>query len=147
MDIRKELDKKISKKREEIDSLQNELQTAKTYLQALEDTRKLLPRNPVDNPTVTLRPGTDLSRVRVILQEARAPLHVEDLLKRLGKPVEKKSKLSLSGSLASYARDNKIFTRPAPNTFGLVEFEAGAPTDEPPEDFGLEFGTKSNSAA
>jgi hypothetical protein len=147
MDIRKELDKKISKKREEIDSLQNELQTAKTYLQALEDTRKLLPRNPVDKPTVTLRPGTDLSRVRVILQEARAPLHVEDLLKRLGKPVEKKSKLSLSGSLASYARDNKIFTRPAPNTFGLVEFEAGAPTDEPPEDFGLEFGTKSNSAA
>ena len=146
MDIRKELDKKISKKREEIDSLQKDLETAKTYLQALEDTRKLLPRDGVDKQEVTLRPGTDLSKVRVILQEARAPLHVEELLKRLGKPVEKKSKLSLSGSLASYARDNKIFTRPAPNTFGLVEFEAVAPTDEPPENFGLEVESKSNSA-
>ncbi len=52
MDIRKELDKKISKKREEIDSLQKDLETAKIYLQALEDTRKLLPRDGVDKKEV-----------------------------------------------------------------------------------------------
>jgi hypothetical protein len=59
---------------------------------------------------------------------ARTPLPMR-------KPIAKNSKTSLSGSLASYVREHKIFTRPAPNTFGLVEF-AEVAIKEPPEGFG-----------
>jgi len=143
MNIRKELDRKIEKKKEEIASLEKGLGEARAYLQALEDTRKILPKEPGFQEEVVLRPGTDLAKVQDVLQQEGKPLHVEELLKRIGKPTEKKHKISLSGSLASYVRDHKIFTRPAPNTFGLVEFESvdGSTADGPPENFGLEDGS------
>ena len=140
MNLRKELDRKIEKKKEEIASLERSVGEARAYLQALEDTRKMLPKEAESQDEVVLRAGTDLAKVRDVLQQEGKPLHVEELLKRIGKPVEKKQKISLSGSLASYVRDHKIFTRPAPNTFGLVEFESadGLPPDGPPENFGLD---------
>ncbi len=140
MDIRRDLDRKIEKKKEEIATLERTLGEARAYLQALEDMRKMLPKDSAGQEDLVLRPGTDLARVREVLQQEGKPLHVEELLKRIGKPVEKKHKTSLSGSLASYVRDHKIFTRPAPNTFGLVEFGSptGASSDDPPDDFGLE---------
>ena len=140
MNIRKELDRKIEKKREEIAESEKSLGEARAYLQALEDMRKMLPKEPGSQEEVLLRPGTDLAKVRDVLQQEGKPLHVEELLKRTGKPPEKKHKISLSGSLASYVREHKIFTRPAPNTFGLIEFGSadGLPADGPPENFGLE---------
>jgi len=148
MNIRKELERKIERKKEEIASLEKTLGEARAYLQALEDTRKMLPKDPDLNEEVVLRPGTELAKVRGVLQQEGQPLHVEELLKRIGKSPEKKHKISLSGSLAAYVRDHKIFTRPAPNTFGLVEFESadGSSEDGPPENFGLEEGKESANA-
>jgi len=140
MNVRKELDRKVEKKKEEIAALEKALGEARAYLQALEDMRKILPKEPGFQDEIVLRAGTDLAKARDVLQQEGKPLHVEELLKRMGKPTEKKQKISLSGSLASYVRDHKIFTRPAPNTFGLVEFESadGLAADAPPENFGLE---------
>jgi hypothetical protein len=45
------------------------------------------------------------------------------LLKKLGKPETKEARVSLAGSIASYARKNEIFSRPEPNTFGLLEVD------------------------
>ena len=142
MSIRKELDRKIERKKEEITALERSLGEARAYLQALEDTRKMLPKEPGNQEEVLLRPGTELAKVRDILQREGKPLHVEELLQRLGKPPEKKHKLSLSGTLAAYVREHKVFTRPGPNTFGLVEFATpgGGGGDAPPENFGLEDG-------
>ena len=140
MDIRKEIERKIDKKREEIATLTRTLGEARAYLQALEDTRKMLPKDVELGEEFVLRANTDLASVRDILRKEGKPLHVDELLKRLGKPNEKK--VSLSGSLSVYVRDRKIFTRPAPNTFGLIEFEQeefnGDP--EPPENFGMAEG-------
>jgi hypothetical protein len=140
MDIRRDLDRKIEKKKEEITTLERTLGETRAYLQALEDTRKMLPRDPGTPEDVVLRAGTDLAKVREALEQEGRPLHVDELLKRIGKPIEKKHKISLSGSLAAYVRDRKIFTRPAPNTFGLVEFASpnAATSDDPPDNFGLE---------
>lgn len=69
-----------------------------------------------------------------LLKEAK-PLHIDDLLKAIGKTKEHKA--SVSGSLGNYVRKNEIFTRPAPNTFGLKEFDESQPEEEPPEDFGV----------
>jgi hypothetical protein len=148
MSIRKELDRKIERKKEEITSLEWSLGEARAYLQALEDTRKMLPKEPGAQEEVLLRPGTELAKVRDILKREGKPLHVDELLKRLGKTTEKKQKISLSGSLAAYVREHKVFTRPAPNTFGLVEFEsAGEGGDAPPENFGLDDGAALSAAS
>ena len=53
----------------------------------------------------------------------------------MGKPVDKKNRLSVIGSLSSYARKNEIFVRTAPNTFGLLEMEQATDVDLP-ETFG-----------
>jgi len=135
MEIKKELDKKIDRKRDDILALEKQLAEANSYLQALEDMRKMLPRDALSEPEITLRAGTDLAKVRDILKKHGKPMHVEELLEKLGKPIIKNSKVSLSGSLASYVREHKIFTRPAPNTFGLVEF-AEANGLQPPDGFG-----------
>ncbi|HTA29138.1 MAG TPA: HTH domain-containing protein [Candidatus Cybelea sp.] len=135
MEIKKELDKKIERKKEDIRALTVQLAEANSYLEALEDMRKMLPRDAHSEAEINLRAGSDLAKVREVLKKNGKPMHVEELLKNLGKPVAKNSKTSLSGSLASYVREHKIFTRPAPNTFGLVEF-AEAQINEPPDGFG-----------
>jgi hypothetical protein len=71
-------------------------------------------------------------------------MHITEILKALNEPVDKKHRLSLSGSLSSYVRNSQIFTRPAPNTFGLIEMNKSANGSEEsgefevPEDFGEE---------
>ena len=62
-------------------------------------------------------------------------MHVEKLLNAIGKESTKSNKVSLSSSIAHYVREGIIFTRPAPNTFGLKEFEK-TDHDDLPEDFG-----------
>jgi hypothetical protein len=140
MDIIKELDKKIERKKQELFDLERQLGEGRAYLSALEDARKLLPKEAGSRQDFALRLGSDLANVQDALRKEGKPLHIEDLLQKIGKPSDKKHKISLSGSLASYVRDGRIFTRPAPNTFGLLEFADGElmklNNEGPPEDFG-----------
>ena len=136
------LQKLQDKKRQEIASLEMRLREAQAYLQALQDSIKVLSREagePVEGEQ-ELRPGTLLAQTRDILRKAGKPLHVNELLKLLGRDLDKKTRVSLSGSLSGYVRNQQIFTRPAPNTFGLIEFEL--PENHPkggsvPETFGI----------
>jgi hypothetical protein len=52
-------------------------------------------------------------------------MQINEILRAIGRTADKKNRLSLSGSLAHYVRAEEIFTRPAPNTFGLIELERG----------------------
>ncbi len=133
MNIAKDLDRKIEKKKQDIALLEKNLGESRAYLQALEDMRKMLPKEPNSNANFELRPGSVLAEVKEQLRIANKPLHIDDLLKRIGKGSDKK--VSLAGSLATYVRDGKIFTRPAPNTFGLLEFDRE--NGEPPANFGV----------
>lgn len=120
-----------------------EIQKARSYIQALQDSMRFLPKNNGGQEDAALRPGTALAQARDVLQKAGKPMHISELLKALGKAGDKKNRLSLSGSLSSYVRNGQIFTRPAPNTFGLME-QAKNNSDvydddvEIPEDFGAE---------
>jgi len=134
MNLAKELDKKIEKKAEEIKDLEHKLGQARAYLQALHDMRRMIPREAAAAAEVVLRPGSDIAKVREFLQNEGKPLHVDDLLKRLGKQVSKGTKAALSGSLAAYVRDGKIFTKTGPNIFGLLEFAHSAPEDVEPSE-------------
>jgi hypothetical protein len=142
MGVRENFQKLIDKKTQEIRQLEIQLREAGAYVQALQDSMKLLPRDVVEQVDTELREGSMLSRARDLLRNTGKPLHVSEILKLLGKPPDKKNRVSLAGTLSGYVRQGKIFTRTGPNTFGLLEFSASvadrrAEEEELPAEFGV----------
>ena len=140
MGIRENLQKLVTKKLEEISALELQAKEAKAYIQGLQDSIKLLPRDGSGAAEYTLREGSALAKTRDALKRAGTPLPIGDILKAIGKPQDKKHRISLAGTLSGYARDGKVFTKTAPNTFGLIEFRIVQRDEddipEIPEDFG-----------
>ncbi len=142
MGLREELQKRIDRKQQEITDLELQIREVRSYVQALQDSLKLVPRDYSSGTAsgTILRQGSYLYQAREAIKKAGYPLHVTDILKAIGKPADKKNKLSLAGSLSGYARKEEIFSRPAPNTFGLMEMEnpKASREVEPPAGFGME---------
>lgn len=137
MGLRKEFQKRIEKKQQDIEQLKGQIREAEIYIQALQDSLKLLPKEDEDHNTPrTLRLNSNLAKSREAIKRGGQPLHISELLKIIGLENNKKNRLSLSGSLASYVRRKEIFSRPQPNTFGLLELGHVA-SQEPPPGFGL----------
>ena len=144
MSERRKIEDKLRKKEQEIQSLESQIKDARIYIQALQDVLKMLPRenNQGDSgaTAATLRPGSGVAQAREVILKEGKPLHILDILKGMGKEPTREARISLGGSLAAYVRQGAIFTRPAPNTFGLIEL--GHNTDgterEPPADFGVD---------
>jgi hypothetical protein len=119
--IQREIERKAEKKRQEIADLQKQLHAAESYLAALQDTLKMLPKDGDAAPV--LRPESDLAKARDFIRSKGCPQHVSEILKGINKDPNKANKVSLSGSLGNYVRKGNIFTKPAPNTFGLIELD------------------------
>jgi predicted RNase H-like nuclease (RuvC/YqgF family) len=134
MSTRTEIERRIEKKQDEINGLERAIGEAKSYIQALQDTLKLLPRDGNEHilASRSLRRGSEMEKVRALLLKTGKPLYIEDILKGLGKEITRDNRNAIAGSLSGYTRRGEIFTRPEPGTFGLVEFS----TQEPPEGFG-----------
>jgi hypothetical protein len=87
----------------------------------------------------SLRSGSTVSQARDVILKAGGPVHITDLLAGVGKEDNRDNRASLTSSLAAYVRRGEIFTRPAPNTYGLTELgheSAREPEPSPPETFG-----------
>jgi hypothetical protein len=142
MGARENLQRLADQKQQEIRELEAQLERSKIYLQAIQDSIRALPREVPTNGSgadVDLRPGTILAKARDAIRAEGKPLHLNELLARMERPSDKQSRVSLAGSIGWYVRKGQIFTRPAPNTFGLIEMgHANAATTEPdlPETFG-----------
>lgn len=119
---------RLRKKEVEVQALEDKLRSARIYVQALTDILRALEGEAASEGE--LKAGTMIAQARDALLKAKRPLHVDDLLKAIGRSADSKS--SLTGSLAAYVRREEVFTRPAPNTYGLIEMNA----DAPPPDFG-----------
>lgn len=133
MGLREKLEKKIEEKQEERRKYLEQASHYKSlavgveiYVQALEDALRLIPKEPEEGVEATLRPGTMLFKAREILSAKGEPMHIVDLLKALGRPNDNTNRAAVSGSISAYYRKGQVFTRPAPNTFGLVEFPVKA---------------------
>lgn len=137
MELADELQRKITRKQQEIADLEGKLRDAKTYLQALMDVARHLPRQAQDGGELTIRTGSQVAQARDLIRKAGKPLHVKDLLRAMGRPLDKNARAGLSGSLSAYVRKGEVFTRTAPNTFGLVELGEG---EVPPPSFGIDNG-------
>jgi hypothetical protein len=148
---RNKIEERILKKEQEIQELEMKIREARAYVQALQDVAKLLPRGPETEKSAdaVLRPGSAIADARSAILKAGKPMHIIDLLRAMGREVNRKNKIGVSGSIAAYVRRGEIFTRPKPNTFGLIELAqtngkyeksdtAASKMDEPPDDFGID---------
>jgi hypothetical protein len=142
MNERRKIEERLRRKEEEIRELEIRIRDARIYVQALRDVLKILPRGSERNIRAgALRPGSGMAKVREFILEKGRPGHVRELLEALGRPATRQARASLSGSLAAYVRKGEIFTRPSPNTFGLIELDHeneddASPANEPPAGFG-----------
>lgn len=137
----KDIERRIRLKQDEVQRLRESLSKAESYIEAMSESLRLIRRTESVNTENGLRPGSMIYKSREILQKEGKPLYIGEILTKLGKQPTKQNRVSLSGSLGSYVRDNHIFTRPAPNTFGLVEFSDKPDVDDAidvPDDFGLD---------
>ena len=130
------LQKQIEKKRLEIAASEQALSTDRAVLQGLEMALKTVLKTtgaavePSNSEGKKLRPGTDLARCYEFLTIAGKPQHVDVLLTAIGKDITKSNRVSLVGSLGTYVREHKWFTRPAPNTFGTVDMPIADEVEE-----------------
>jgi len=141
MTTRAQIQKLLDRKYQELKDKELELEKLRTYVQAIQDTMKLLPKESQNGAEQTLRPGTALARTRDILKAAGKPMHITEILKALNHPVDKKNRVSLGGSLSTYVRNGQIFSRPAPNTFGLIEMSTQTGESETGPDIPDDFGS------
>lgn len=140
MSSRKAIERMIEKAEEEKVHFAKQIELKDAYIQGLKDTLRHLPKDGQNgNGKTVLRPGSEIAKAREILLKEGKPLHITEILKRIGKDVNRKSRASLSGYMSYFMRRGEYFTRPAPNTFGLLEFDPPQPSsDEPPAEFGQE---------
>ena len=144
MHERKKIEDRIRKKEAELQELEMQIREGRVYVQALQDVLKMLPKDTresdsgTDEPTA-LRDGSLASMARESILKLGKAAHVSELLTAIGKEDTRENRTSLSGTLAAYVRKGEIFTRPAPNRFGLVELghiQQATNLAHPPDDFG-----------
>jgi len=135
--LTRKLEDRVRRKEQEIKELESKISEAKAYMQALVDTIKLLPKDKQGSVSAgdKLRPGSSVFKTWEFLKRSGKPIHIDNILIAIGKTTNKKDKVALAGSLGWYVRRQEIFTRPEPNTFGLINIEK---SEEPPENFGLD---------
>lgn len=130
MNLRRDFEKLIEKKRAEIADAEKAITAAEAYIQAMTDALKKLPKDDSSAPTV--RPGSEVEKIRDAILAAGKPLHVNEIIESLGRPDDPAAKAKIAGLLGWYTSKGRVFTKAAPNTYGLVELEP--PTL--PDDFG-----------
>ena len=118
---RAQVEARLRKKQAEGASYEDKIRAAKAYIAALTDILKIDAGDNQGSAEAKLRPGSAVAQARDIILERRSAVHIDDLLRAMGKEVTRDSKASLAGSLAAYVRKDEIFSRPAPNTYGLIE--------------------------
>jgi hypothetical protein len=123
---RKRIEDRIRKKDLELQELEIKVREGRVYIQALNDVLKMLPKDTkeaesIGDGTAALREGSLAYLARESILKIGKPAHVSELLADIGKDDTRENRTSLSGTLAAYVRKGEIFTRPAPNKFGLIE--------------------------
>jgi hypothetical protein len=137
MSERAKVEERLRRKEAEILGLEEKIKAARVYIQALRDVLRLLEDDNDPNSESgdgTLKSGSAVAQARDAILAKGQPMHINSLLEAMGRDATPASRASLIGSISAYVRRNEIFTRTAPNTFGLSELgHATAASDEPEE--------------
>jgi hypothetical protein len=123
MGVREDYFRRIEKKRAEVDEMRMKLRMEERYLEAMLDTYKILPRSDSNGSAPNaFRRGSGASKAYEALKRVGHPMHVKELAQAIGLKLDRASTQGLASAIRLYLMKGEIFTKPAPNTYGLVEF-------------------------
>jgi hypothetical protein len=125
MGPREQILKAIDKKRAERFDIEREflqrLSLVDGHIEGLEAALKSLPKEVTPNVDATsLRENSSVAQARDFIKKEGKPVHIATLVAGIGKEPTHQNKVSIASSLSAYARRGQIFTKTAPNTFGLI---------------------------
>ncbi len=148
MSIRTDLERRIEKEKQKVTELRSQIDKSEAFIQGLQEALKLTPKEAGKDTRRTVkhkaaksfRAGSDVAKTYSLLQQTGKAMHISEILIGIKKEDTKANRLSLSSSLSRYVRNNQIFSRPKPNSFGLKEHaDIGAiTTPQLPPEFGSE---------
>lgn len=144
MSSRRLLEKQIVKANQEVESLraeiaarQQQISLKEAYIQGMKDSLKYLPKSADSSEALPqLRAGSDVATAREILLKAGKPLHVNEILKLMGKDVNKQNRVSVAGYINYYFKKGLFFKKTSPNTFLAVTSQSNQESEVPPDGFG-----------
>jgi len=150
MGLSHEIQRRIRNKEAEIVNIERDilqlrmkLESAKAYIQGLQEILPKAEREDESGGVFSkgggkIRPGTLVARARNAIAASGKAMHITELLVAMGKENNERNRLSLVGSLGRCVREGLVFTRPAPNTFGLISMpDVQKPNQEElPDGFG-----------
>ena len=123
MSARKKIERMIEEKRCEVEHYRNKIKEAEIYIQAFQDTLRLLPRAEINAEAaseINLQEGSYAQKIYELLKTENSPLHIRQILNKLQIPFNNKTRSSVVGSLGPYIRSGRVFVKTAPNTFWLM---------------------------
>src|SRR5437899_815748 len=125
----KELENEAAQLRRELDAIRSALGVAASNDRrySLGVTRRGKHQRPID-------PNSSVGLARKVLLKAGTPLPIDVLLGVLAADGHGVNKATLVGQLARYVQKNKVFTRPEPSTYGLIDWNP-PPDGETPADW------------
>src|SRR6266511_1863859 len=136
--IKSELEKRLKRKRAEITALESEVEhyedriadcrdkisSLDATVQELQSLYTLIPSEAdISGPQPAFRQNSEGWLVHELLRDVGKPMYVDEILEKLEREINTDTRGSLAGQLGGYVRKGQVFTRPAPNTFGLREWE------------------------
>lgn len=117
---RRRLEDRIAKEESAITELEQQFEEARERLSAFEEALRILEKQ---GKIPDLRANSMMARVREAMRQVGKAMTLGELAAILN--LDKKEKNSVRTSLASYARDGRVFARgEGPETFTLIEFKA-----------------------
>lgn len=154
MSLAQDILRKIKTKEAELRRLQQEMKELEmqmaqghAYIQGL---REILPKaerreqarggegeniSP-NGATSEFREGSGPQMAKMALEASEKPLHLSEILEKIGQENTKKNRLSLGSTLSRYARNEHIFIKAGPNIFGLKGKHKPVNVDDLLQDFG-----------
>ena len=124
----------LAEQRHELDLLQQRVMHLEISIRACEEFLSHLDGVTASPASAILRPRSQVERAYRVLEAAGTPVHVGEILNRMGDGDTAAARRSLVGSLSRYVRQEQIFSRPARGTFGLLAWETGEVVGKGSED-------------
>ena len=90
MKAERDIEKRIKQKEEEVQRLKGELIKSEAYLEAMRESLRLIKKTSISDGNDGIRSGSAVYKARAALRETGKALHVEDLLRSMGKEVTDK---------------------------------------------------------
>jgi len=143
--LQKQIDKKmaeITERDSQISALQAENDRDNAFIQGVQESIKAIPDELLCTETKrrqsksrAVKAGSSSEKALTALRELGKPTHINELAVKMGSSISQEAIKNIASSLRQSANNERIFTRPAPNTFGLIEWDDYDPDEfEPTED-------------